>query len=707
MSDSNLQKLTLLDLEAIEPATGQAIQQVAAKIVAAKVLKKRLTKEVFAPLGELAEHYVYGCFTTLKRGATLRGCCGFLGRPTRLCDAILESAQKTAKEDPRMPAISTIELPYLTCDVTLLADPHAIDAQPAKRPEHIQVGKHGLRITTSLTSPYGQRAGLLLPNVPVQQGWDVQAYLAGVCRKAGLPQDAWQDNSVMLETFEGLEITGGIDAMELPDPMPIEGPPGDLDSLQKLKAATIQNMINLSHGATPNYYVLDAMDGTVHTIVLSAIDVESKVPMAHWIQTSFRPGIPLQSSVFELSRIAEQTLRKTRFDRAVDVDLALSAMYDPAHHGMVHASDWRSGKLDASLPDCDLAGVESNQRAIVALCGQRVAVAFAPDQSPHELLESAASMIRSRTQPITVMSLGCISTASSLLASNIPGIDSSDRPRNPALAGTFYPSDHEPLGQMLKGLDQKSSAQNIQGVKAIMTPHAGLRYSGQQAMDAWKSCSIPETVILIGPKHTQLGADWAVSPATSWTVPSGHGPEPTRFEIDTKLSQQIAMSVQGMELDAAAHFKEHGIEVQLPIVDWLCGSQRARPKLVCIAMGDATWEDIHSAANQLAEVLRPIIDKVLLAISSDMNHFANDQENRRLDRLALDALMTGDPEHLLDVCRSNSISMCGVVPAALVMQTLKVLGLKPQVEQISYDTSAAVTADPSRVVGYAAARWKC
>jgi len=124
-------------------------------------------------------------------------------------------------------------------------------------------------------------------------------------------------------------------------------------------------------------------------------------------------------------------------------------------------------------------------------------------------------------------------------------------------------------------------------------------------------------------------------------------------------------------------------------------------------MGDATWEDIHSAANQLAEVLRPIIDKVLLAISSDMNHFANDQENRRLDRLALDALMTGDPEHLLDVCRSNSISMCGVVPAALVMQTLKVLGLKPQVEQISYDTSAAVTADPSRVVGYAAVRWKC
>jgi AmmeMemoRadiSam system protein B len=260
---------------------------------------------------------------------------------------------------------------------------------------------------------------------------------------------------------------------------------------------------------------------------------------------------------------------------------------------------------------------------------------------------------------------------------------------------------------MLKGFDQKSRVQNVQGVKAMMTPHAGLGYSGQQAMDAWKSCLIPETVVIIGPKHTQLGADWAVSPATSWTVPSGHGPEPACFELDTQLSRQIVQRVQGMELDAAAHFKEHGIEVQLPIIDWLCGSQRPRPQLVCIAMGDATWEEIRSAAHQLAGVLRPVMDKVLLAISSDMNHFAQDQENRRLDRLALDALMNGDPQQLLDVCRSNSISMCGVVPAALVMQTLKELGLKAQVEQISYDTSASVTGDPSRVVGYAAVRWKC
>jgi AmmeMemoRadiSam system protein B len=49
--------------------------------------------------------------------------------------------------------------------------------------------------------------------------------------------------------------------------------------------------------------------------------------------------------------------------------------------------------------------------------------------------------------------------------------------------------------------------------------------------------------------------------------------------------------------------------------------------------------------------------------------------------------------------------MCGVVPAALVMQTLKELGMQTKIEQLSYDTSAGVTGDASRVVGYAAARW--
>ena len=84
MSEPTVRKLTLLDLQGIDSQTQAAIQKIAARIVVAKVLKERLSASVFDELGELAEHYVYGCFTTLKRGKTLRGSCGFLGRPTRL-----------------------------------------------------------------------------------------------------------------------------------------------------------------------------------------------------------------------------------------------------------------------------------------------------------------------------------------------------------------------------------------------------------------------------------------------------------------------------------------------------------------------------------------------------------------------------------------------------------------------------------------------
>ncbi len=85
----------------------------------------------------------------------------------------------------------------------------------------------------------------------------------------------------------------------------------------------------------------------------------------------------------------------------------------------------------------------------------------------------------------------------------------------------------------------------------------------------------------------------------------------------------------------------------------------------------------------------------LLVISSDMNHFADDTENRRLDRLALDALSTGDPQKLLNTCHDHQISMCGVIPAALVMATLHKLGYQFTVEELNY-APAPITAANAR-----------
>ena len=84
-----------------------------------------------------------------------------------------------------------------------------------------------------------------------------------------------------------------------------------------------------------------------------------------------------------------------------------------------------------------------------------------------------------------------------------------------------------------------------------------------------------------------------------------------------------------------------------------------------------------------------------------MNHFADDEENRRRDRIALDKLERNEPEGLLETCASESISMCGQLPAALVLLTLKSMGIVAKYDEIAYDTSASTSGDRSRVVGYA------
>ena len=166
---------------------------------------------------------------------------------------------------------------------------------------------------------------------------------------------------------------------------------------------------------------------------------------------------------------------------------------------------------------------------------------------------------------------------------------------------------------------------------------------------------------------------------------------------DVELARRIAASVPGMELDANAHQREHGIEVQLPLLYRLAPQTR----VAAIAMSGGTYEELESTAAALADCLASLEKPPLLVISSDMNHFADDEENRRRDKLALAALEKNDPQGLLQICAEENISMCGQVPATLVLLTLKAMKQTAKYSEIAYATSADVSGDRSRVVGYA------
>jgi AmmeMemoRadiSam system protein B len=103
----------------------------------------------------------------------------------------------------------------------------------------------------------------------------------------------------------------------------------------------------------------------------------------------------------------------------------------------------------------------------------------------------------------------------------------------------------------------------------------------------------------------------------------------------------------------------------------------------------------------MSVVLRDMPERPLLIVSSDMNHFADDRQTRRLDRLALDAITTLDPPCVYETVRSNRISMCGMAPCVVAMETLRWLGCLKRCESVGYTTSAEASGDTERVVGYA------
>ena len=142
---------------------------------------------------------------------------------------------------------------------------------------------------------------------------------------------------------------------------------------------------------------------------------------------------------------------------------------------------------------------------------------------------------------------------------------------------------------------------------------------------------------------------------------------------------------------------------RLAVEDVRAAGQRHLPRLVLLVIarvnhiGDPlTARDRHEAFLQLAQPEPP-----LLLISSDMNHFASDEATRRLDEMALTCMDRLDPDGLYETCRANHISMCGMVPAVIVMETLRILGKLKRAERAGYSTTADTTGDPGRVVGYA------
>ncbi len=132
-----------------------------------------------------------GAFVTLRtRSGDLRGCIGSIRAVEPLYKAVASSAVSAAFRDPRFSPIGAEELPRLELEISVMGP-----IEPVRDPAEIEVGRDGLIISR------GRQAGLLLPQVASEYGWDRQTFLDETCRKAGLPSGCWRLPETRVERF--------------------------------------------------------------------------------------------------------------------------------------------------------------------------------------------------------------------------------------------------------------------------------------------------------------------------------------------------------------------------------------------------------------------------------------------------------------------------------------------------------------------------
>jgi AmmeMemoRadiSam system protein B len=258
--------------------------------------------------------------------------------------------------------------------------------------------------------------------------------------------------------------------------------------------------------------------------------------------------------------------------------------------------------------------------------------------------------------------------------------------REPAVAGRFYSDEPGALAREVDGF--LARAAEPVAAKGVLVPHAGYVYSGSIAGAVYARVAIPPRVIVLGPNHTGLGRPAALwPPGGAWQTPLG--PVPVAADLTAALAHEA-----GIELDRAAHVSEHSLEVQLPFL------QRARPDVeiaaLCLGPLDAEGcEDVGAVVAAAASRAG-----ALVVASSDMSHYVSEEIAREKDHRAIERVLALDPEGLYRTVRRERISMCGVIPATVMLHASRELGAKAA-ELVRYGTSGDVSGDHRHVVGYA------
>lgn len=254
--------------------------------------------------------------------------------------------------------------------------------------------------------------------------------------------------------------------------------------------------------------------------------------------------------------------------------------------------------------------------------------------------------------------------------------------RPPAVAGLFYPSSADELGQTIDDLVAEVEAPEVEGlVKGVIAPHAGYIYSGPTAASAFKALARDrdgvKRVVLLGPAHRVAFQGVAAPACDSFITPLG--------AIPVARNAIAELEAEGLVIESRdAHRDEHSLEVELPFLQRLLGRIEIVPLVVGLAVSDEVERVIEHLWNGPG---------TRFVISSDLSHYLTYEQARAIDGETVQAIL-GFSRPLPRHAACGAMAIDGWLPEA------KKHGLTPKL--LDLRNSGDTAGDRQRVVGYAA-----
>jgi AmmeMemoRadiSam system protein B len=237
-------------------------------------------------------------------------------------------------------------------------------------------------------------------------------------------------------------------------------------------------------------------------------------------------------------------------------------------------------------------------------------------------------------------------------------------------------------------------------LRAVISPHAGLVYSGPVAAFAYKAARETRyrTIVLVGPSHFVPFRGVSIWPTGAWDTPFG------AIAVDEPLAAAIRAAAASEIVERAdAHGREHSLELQMPFIAHLWPNARivplvmgAQTRATAFALGGAIADAIASRSADHAR------DEILLVASSDLSHYEDAHTAAAMDAVVLQHVQALDPDRLMTALEREPRHACGGGPIVSVLHAAQRLGAT-HARVLQRADSGDVSGDKSSVVGYMAA----